>query len=222
MKLIGYTTDASQASINGLGRQDATRNPVVLQYGASQSFFLEPLIEPEKFAAGASTLANELYFSVHGQWAFHDRLFPNAEDVAGGLYTVRGYPESIAAGDSSVIATVEYRFHLPRVFPVQSDPSKTPFLWDKNFRVSPQQTYGHPDWDLILRTFVDAAEVVNSPRQSSEHDASMVGMGVGVELQYKQNFNVRVDWGAAATDIQACEGVEAGSNRFHITSTILY
>ncbi len=197
LKLIGFITNASQAEIAALGRADPTQDPVVLQYGVSQSFFLEPLIEPEQFAAGTSTLAHELYFSVHGQWAFNDRLFPNAEDIAGGLYTVRGYPESIAAGDSTAIATAEYRFHVPRVFAVQSDPTKTPFLWNKSFKYAPQQTYGHPDWDLIMRTFIDAAYVANSNKQPSEFNENMIGAGVGMELQYKQNFNVRVDWGAA-------------------------
>jgi len=42
----------------------------------------------------------------------------------------------------------------------------------------------------------------------------------GVELQLRQNFNVRVDWGIALTAIPG--EVDAGSNRFHISSTILY
>jgi hemolysin activation/secretion protein len=118
------------------------------------------------------------------------------------------------------MATAEYRFHVPRIFAIQADPTKTPFLWDKSFRAAPQHPYGRPDWDLILRGFVDVAEVVNSARQPFEKDATLVGTGVGMELQYKQNFNVRVDWGAALTDLP--DEVRAGSNRFHISSTILY
>lgn len=220
LTLVGYKTQTSVAKIAGLGRAVPTRDPVVLQFDFAQSAFLEPLIAPERFAAGQSTLANEVYFSMRGQYAFNDRLFPQAEDVAGGLYSVRGYPESIVAGDSVILATAEYRFHLPRILGIQNDPTKTPFLWDKSFRFSPDRPYGRPDWDLIFRTFVDVGEVVNSNRQQFEKDASLVGTGVGVELQYKQNFNLRIDWGAALTDIP--DEVKAGSNRFHITTTVLY
>ena len=222
---MGYITNASEQDIVGLGHTDPTRNPVVLQFNMAQTAFLEPLLNPEKFAAGRSTLAHEIYVGMRGQYAFNYRLFPNAEDVAGGLYSVRGYPESVVAGDSVLIASAEYRFHLPRIFAVQSDPTKTPLPWDKSFRFSPQQTYGRPDWDLLLRAFVDAAEVVNSQRAAFESDATLVGVGVGIEFQLKQNFNFRVDWGTALTGVKdEANGtdVHAGSNRFHFSTTLLY
>ena len=204
-----------------LGRTDPSRNPLVLQFEAAQSAYLETLLDPEGFASGKSTLANEIYVkAIHGQYAFNYRLFPQAEDVAGGFYSVRGYPESIVAGDSVAVATAEYRFHFPRILPVQSDPSKTPFLWDKSFRFAPSQTYGHPDWDLIARAFVDVGEVINNDRQTFEFNSTLVGTGVGIELQYKQHFNFRVDWGVALTDVPGM--VEVGENRFHISATILY
>jgi hemolysin activation/secretion protein len=220
LNLLGGITSANDEDLEGLGRAEPTKNPVVLQFDIAQAFYLEPLLAPGAFASGTSTLAHELYLSTRGQWAFGSRLIPQFQDVAGGLYSVRGYPESIVAGDSVIIATAEYRFHVPRIFAVQTDPSATPFLWDRNFRYAPQHPYGRPDWDLILRGFVDAARVVNSSKQPFENNATLVGAGVGVELQYKQNFNVRVDWGAALTGIE--DEVDAGSNRFHLSSTILY
>jgi hemolysin activation/secretion protein len=220
LTLVGYVTDDRQSSLDGLGRADVSKGPVALQFDFGQSFYLEPLFDTRRFAAGNSTLAHEVYVAARGQWAFNNRLFPQAQDVAGGLFSVRGYPESVAAGDSVIVGSAEYRFHVPRVLAVQPDPSQTPLPWDKNFRLSPQQVYGRPDWDLILRAFLDVGEVVNSSRQSFEKDVTLVGTGVGVELQYRQNLNLRVDWGAALTDIP--DEVKAGSNRFHITSTILY
>jgi len=220
LTLVSYNTDASTTNLEGLGRTGASKHPLVLQFDFSQSAYLEPLVDPEGFASGHSTLAHELFLAVRGQYAFSDRLFPQAEDVAGGFYTVRGYPESIVAGDSVVIATGEYRFHLPRILPIQADPTRTPFLWDKSFRFSPSQTYGRPDWDFITRAFVDVAEVVNSDPTVFEHNNTLVGTGVGIELLYKQNFNFRVDWGVALTSIPG--QVEAGSNRFHISATFLY
>ena len=218
--LTGFFTGTDEHDLEGLGRVNVSRSPAVLHYEFAQSFFLEPLLDPERFARGKSTLAHEIYLSTRGQYAFGNRLFPQAEEVAGGLYSVRGYPESIAAGDSVVMGTAEYRFHVPRVFPVQDDPTKTPFLWDKTFRYSPQTVYGRPDWDLILRAFVDAGQVAISSRQTFENNATLVGAGVGFELQYRQNFNLRVDWGNALTDVK--DEVKAGSQRVHITATILY
>jgi hemolysin activation/secretion protein len=226
LSVVGYFTNSATSQVNGLGRTSVDNSPRVLQYDFSQSIFLEPLLDTERFASGASTLAHELYFTTHGQYAFDYRLFPQAQDVAGGMTSVRGYPESIAAGDSVAVGTLEYRFHVPRVFAIQPDPSKTPFLWMKSFRRTPQQVYGHPDWDLILRTFVDAGLVFQSHRNKFEQDSSLVGAGVGLELQVKQNFNLRVDWGCALNGVKdpvdPKSDVTAGSNRFHISTTILY
>jgi hemolysin activation/secretion protein len=218
--VIGYLTDSPKSEVEGLGRIEPTRDAVVLQFGAAQSFFLEPLLAPEKFATGNSTLAHELYFSARGQWAFNQRLVPQAQDVAGGLFSVRGYPESIAAGDTVVLGTAEYRFHIPRIFPVQDDPTKTPFLWEKSFRYSPQTVYGRPDWDLIFKAFVDAGQVNLSARQSYEKNATLVGAGLGLEMQIKQNVNLRLDWGVPLNRYQ--DQVEAGSSRLHFSLTVLY
>ncbi len=225
LMLEWYHTRANDAEITSLGRTNPSHNPIVLTYDFGQSFFLEPLLWPRQFAAGKSTLAHEIFISTHGQYAFNARLFPNAQEIAGGMFSVRGYPESVVAGDSVFIGTVEYRFHVPRVFAVQAEPSTTPFLWDRNFRYAPQQQYGKPDWDLMLRAFVDAGQVLNSSRQSFERDATLLGVGVGVELQYRQNFNIRVDWGVGLTDVHG-EGnsleAHSGDNRFHILTQILY
>ena len=61
-------------------------------------------------------LPDEIAVSVHGQYAFGNTLIPQEEDTAGGFYSVRGYPESIVAGDNVVVFTGEYRFHVPRAF----------------------------------------------------------------------------------------------------------
>ncbi len=191
----------------------------MLQLEGSHSFYLEPLLEPEAFASGKGTLAHELYFGGRAQYAFDYRLMPQSEQVMGGLYTVRGYPESVVAGDSMFVVTGEYRFHLPRALAVQPDPTRTR-VFGQPFRFSPQQPYGRPDWDLILRTFVDAGRTVSSQHQAFEENNTLVGTGVGLELQIKQNFNIRVDWGIALESVPGV--VEGGSNRFHIIATFLY
>jgi hemolysin activation/secretion protein len=228
LTIMGMVTSDSQASVDALGRFNTSRDAVVLQFDFAHSFYLEPLVDATRFADGSSTLAHEIYLSTHGQYAFQARLTPSGEEVAGGLYSVRGYPESVVAGDSVIVATAEYRLHIPRLLPIQSDPSKTPFLWDKSFRFSPQQRYDKPDWDFIVRTFFDVGQVDNSrPVQSFEHNVTLMGTGLGAELLYKQNFDIRVDWGVALTDVPTATAgadnqVTAGSNRFHISATLLY
>lgn len=212
-------SDVSGAGVDEmtkLGRLALDEDWVVLQWALGTSFFLEPLLAGRD-GERARTLAHEIALGVRGQYAFDNRLIPNAEQVAGGLYSVRGYPESITAGDTVVIASAEYRFHVPRAFEIEEEPRS---LFGRPFRYAPQQPYGRPDWDLILRGFVDAARVANSDRQAFESDQDMLGAGVGVELLLYRNVSLRMDWAAAIEEIEG--QVKAGSNRFHFVFTFLF
>ena len=212
-------SDVSGAGVDEmtkLGRLAPDEDWVVLQWSLGTSFFLEPLLSGSD-GERARTLAHELAFNLRGQYAFDNRLIPNTEQVVGGLYSVRGYPESITAGDTVVIASAEYRFHLPRAFEIEEEPRS---LFGRPFRYAPQQPYGRPDWDLILRGFVDAARVVNSDRQAFESDQDLLGAGVGVELLLYRNVSVRMDWAAAIEEIEG--SVKSGSNRFHFVFTFLF
>lgn len=220
-------TGVDQAQIENLGRPNPDKNFTVLQYDFGTSFFLEPLLYPNAVSAeDGATLAHELAFSFKGQWAFENRLIPTSQDVVGGLYTVRGYPESFVAGDSTFIASAEYRFHVPRAFGVETDPGKTP-LFGQPFRFRPQQAYGQADWDFILRAFTDVGRAINSRREAVERDETLWGAGVGGELQILRNFSVRVDWAMALQNAKADNSADAdvvtvGSNRFHIVATLLF
>jgi len=212
----------SQDEIDNMGRADPDDSWVVLQWDLSHSVYLEPLLDRKKWQnpnAPEATLAHEMYFGFRGQYAFDYRLIPNAEQVVGGFYTVRGYPESAVAGDTVVVGTAEYRFHLPRAFAVQPEPGR---LFDKPFRWAPQYPYGTPDWDLILRAFIDAGRAMsNNGEDFFEDDATLVGAGFGAEFLFKRNFSARVDWGVALKEVPE-RGIDAGSNRFHFVFTVLY
>ncbi len=58
----------------------------------------------------------------------------------------------------------------------------------------------------------------------TDNDSTLVGTGVGLELQYKQNLNIRVDWGVALTDVNAgtTSLAKEGDSRVHISATVLY
>ncbi len=214
-------TDEQQ--LQRLGRPAVDESFTMFQFGAEQSLYLEPLIDRDNWLAGQSTLAHELFFNLRGQWTLGDqRLAPNFQQVAGGLYSVRGYPESITSGDTVVVGTAEYRLHIPRLFAVNNDP---PMLFGEPFRWSPQQPYGRPDWDLLVRAFVDVGQTINNRRQTFERDNLIVGVGFGLELQLKRNLNVRVDFGWGLEEIEAVPTgtrYEQGDNRVHFVGTLLF
>jgi len=221
--LLPYLSNASESQLALLGRALPSTNPIVLQGDAVYQFYLEPLLDPEGFQAGTSTLANEIRLSVQGQEAFGYRLIAEDEMAVGGAATVRGYPQSAIAGDSVGVESIEYRLHIPHLFSVQPTPGT---LFGQSFRWAPQQTYGPTDWDFMLKAFVDAGQVYNSDKQSYEVNADLVGTGLGAELDIKQNMSLLFDWGVALTPIQASPvggtAVSAGSSQFNLSFTISY
>lgn len=207
--------------LDALGRLRTDDSWLTLQWDLSHSFYLEPLLNNEAWRTEPrwQTLAHELALSFRGQYAFDYRLVPNFEQVIGGLYSVRGYPESVVAGDTVLIGSIEYRWHIPRSLPVQADPNATP-LFGQPFRWAPQQPYGRADWDLILRGFFDAGRAINSERLSFEEDQTLLGVGVGLEFLFKRNLSVRVDWGVALEDVEG--EVDSGDSQVHFSATLLF
>lgn len=206
-----------------LGRLNPDEDWVVMNWDFRQSVYLEPLLNREAWentsTPASSTLAHELAISFKGQYSFDDRLIPQAERTVGGLYTVRGYEESVAAGDTALIFSGEYQFHLPRTLDIQADPSQSPYLFGKPFRYAPQHVYGQADWDLIFRGFVDVGRAINSDRESFELNETLIGAGAGLEFLFKSNLILRADWAVA---LEEAGDVNDGSNRFHIVITVLY
>jgi hypothetical protein len=212
-----------RTELNGLGRFNPDRQWTVIQWDLFHSFFLEPVLNPvgwrDPMTPETSTLAHEIALGVRGQHALGNRLIPQVTMVAGGFYSVRGYPEAATFGDTVVLATAEYRFHLPRIFAVREDVGRG--LLGEPFRWQPQHVYGRPDWDLIFRGFVDVGRTVQSDRVPGESDDTLLGAGIGAELQIRRNLNLRVDWGFALRDLDA-RNVESGDSRVHFVGTVLY
>lgn len=222
LKLRGNLTQADRGEFAALGRTAPDTQFLLLQYGLSTSFYLEPILNQAAWEdisdPSTSTLAHELALGVRGQWAIsQDRLVPTFQAVAGGLNTVRGYDQAEIAGDSSIIMTAEYRFHVPRIFDIQA-PRRTA-LFDRPFRVAPESVYGRPDWDLVLKAFVDYAHLNVTDELAFESDDKLLSTGVGFEVSLKNNLNFRTDWGIALED---GGNAEAGDNAFHFVLTLLY
>ncbi|MBI1371557.1 MAG: hypothetical protein GC159_02185 [Phycisphaera sp.] len=213
-------TDEKEAAL--LGRENVDDSWVLLQGDLSHSMYLDPIFYGKKWDDAStpetSTMAHELYVSVRGQVALDDsRLIPQMQQTIGGLYSVRGYRESAAVGDNAVYGTIEYRYHVPRAFAVEPEPRQ---IYGEPFRVARQSTYGRPDWDLVLKTFIDAGHVSQNDRLDSESDRSLVGTGIGMDLSIRNNFTVRVDWAFALTELE--DQISKGSSRVHIVCTLLY
>lgn len=204
---FGLGGDVTQADLNRLGRLFPEKDWQALRWDLAQSFYLDPLFQDPRDIANA-TLAHELYFRFHGQNSLGNRLVPQFMGTAGGYYTVRGYPTSLAAGDNVYLMTAEYRLHLPQLLGI--DPNPQPFMGMGNepFRLRPQFGYGPTDWDFIVRAFVDAGFVQVVDPLSFENDTDLVGAGFGVELQtYKglayptlRNLSLRLDVGFPLID----------------------
>jgi hemolysin activation/secretion protein len=204
------------SDLNALGRLNADRNWTVFRWSAGHSFYLEPLIFRRDWANPDApyhhtTLAHEIALSFRGQYAFGATLIPQEEDTVGGLYTVRGYPESIVAGDNAYIFTGEYRFHLPHALA----PGQPRVVMGHPFRFRPEERYGRPDWDLIFRGFLDVGRVTGENLQGQ----TLVGTGVGAELVVLRNLSLRIDLGVALKD---AGGTSSGDTRLHFVGTILY
>ncbi len=215
--------DIDSGELGQLGRESPDNDWTLLRWDLSQSFYLEPLLNREAWedasTPDSSTLAHEMSISFKGQYVFSDRrVIPQMERVVGGFYSVRGYEESATAGDTAFILNIEYRFHLPRIFKIQPDPSQTP-LFGQPFRLSPQQIFGRPDWDLIFRGFVDLGHTQINGTGNDVDDQTLMGAGGGVEFLFKQNLSVRFDWGVALRDANE---VTSGSNQIHFVATVLY
>lgn len=209
-----------QEDIDDLGRLDADASWVVLKWDAAYSFFLEPLFRKDRFEP--TSLAHEFAFSTRGQYAFDYRLVPTAQDVVGGLYSVRGYPQSVIAGDTAVVATAEYRFHLAQGLPPSASPGQ---FFGSPFRFQPQYRSGPTDWDLILRAFVDVGRVTYSDRLSFEKDETLVGAGIGAELQLTRRLSARLDWGFALRALDDAGGgnrVDSGDQELHFVLTLVF
>ncbi len=211
-------TSSDQSSVDNLGRFDADRSFGIVKGGIEQSVYLEPLIDGH----AAGTLAHELYGSVRGQSALGYRLPPTFQQTGGGFYTVRGYDESVTVGDDAILATLEYRLHVPRLYGISAQPGE---LFGSPFRWRPQEPLGQPDWDLIVRGFVDFGRLTNTDKKVFEADQTLTSAGVGMEWQMKRNLTIRADWGFVLRSTRDAVGnliSDSGDNRLHFSATIAF
>lgn len=202
-------------NLDALGRTNADREFTLLSWSFEQSAYLEPLIDPEGFNAGQSTLAHEVGFTFRGQSSLDSRVVPNFQQTLGGFYSVRGYDEAEAVGDTAIVFSAEYRLHIPRLF----TPSEQVIELFGPFRPFSGANYQRPDWDLIFRTFYDVGTTIVADRLSFERNETLSSAGVGIEFQLRRNVNIRLDYGVAIDDGPR---TQSGDGRAHFLATFLF
>lgn len=221
----GALVGTSKEEVQILGRFGADDDFTILRGQLSHSFYLEPIFNPVGFrgdhGTDEMTLAHEVAVSLRGQYSFQSRLVPNFEFVAGGFYTVRGYPESAAVGDDAILGSVEYRFHLGRSLPARTDAAT---VFGKPFRTARARPYGRADWDVIFKGFVDVARLGVNDAPFFEQAETLIGVGVGIETQLKSNVTLRLDYGMALSNIGegAGQSTGVGDTQLHFSAQFVF
>ncbi len=210
---------------NNLGRSNADDDWWLLRWDAGFTHYLEPLFNRKAWedptTASSSTLAHEISIGTRGQYAFDYRVIPQVSQVIGGLYSVRGFTQGVEVGDSIYIGTFEYRFHVPRALKIRREPLQLPGIGD--FRAAPQQVYGRPDWDFVIRGFVDTGHSVRNSRSKAlapESNQTLVSVGIGLELNFMGRARARVDWGRGIH--QSSDSDIDKSGKLHFLFSLIY
>ncbi len=206
----------------GVDEEDFT----LFRWNVEGSVFVAPVLSPRSWrdpkVLAAKSYAHEVALTLRGQHAF-DRLIAQQEYVAGGLYSVRGYPESATAGDQVQLVGLEYRLHVPRLLAPDVRPMRLPGVG--NFYARPKYDFTFPDWDLMVRAFLDYGHVDHiDPDPLIEVEEDLLGAGIGLEVRFKRFLTGRVDYGVALkdADLGNNEKVDSGDDQVHFSVTLLY
>ncbi len=137
-----------------------------------------------------------LSLRMEASWALSSRRhLPMHQFITGGSSSVRGYPESIVAGDSGYLFSIEYKIPY--------------FLFDGN--------QGQLAWSIL--PFLDVGSTrVNDPR-FYESSYTLAGAGLGFEFQLPYGAFARVDFAKPLKELQkmgvVMDGTHSGDYRVH-------
>ncbi|MBL9203816.1 MAG: ShlB/FhaC/HecB family hemolysin secretion/activation protein [Opitutaceae bacterium] len=225
--LNGFANMESGRGFDSLGRIGATAEWTSLRWQVGYQTFLERWLHRE---AGWESQLHELNLRARGRILFGGgRLIPQEQDLVGGAFSVRGYPESAVSADEMMLFTAEYGFHFPRSL----TPGPAGRLFGQPMHWRPAQVLRNPDWDLIGRGFVDYARREVTPEEGAappapgkalplaERNADLLGAGVGVEFVLKQMLSIRCDLGMVLQALEDEDRVVAktGDVRAHVVAS---
>ncbi|MDR0901247.1 MAG: hypothetical protein LBM92_00560 [Opitutaceae bacterium] len=217
-----------------LGRLETEPGYQVLQYDFSHSMYLEPLFFGEKFYTGEdwrkSARAHEVSLTTRGQRVVSGgRIIPQKQMTIGGVYSVRGYPESTAAGDNVCMGSLEYRVHVPRLFRPYSElardrgDAQPPSYFGTPFNWRAPGLHSLPDWDFVVRVFADIGHVEVIDRMPWEHNRTLASVGAGFEAQLRGLLNFRIDWGFAQKPVTTSyREIDKNDSQVHFSVSLLW
>ncbi|HTO70958.1 MAG TPA: hypothetical protein VMR31_13940 [Myxococcota bacterium] len=219
---LAGTNSSDIEHFSDVGRANLNDDWRILSADLSGSIFLQPWFHGTRFFTDRPLrpreLVHELAWRLSGQTSLGTRLIPQVEGVLGGATTVRGYPQSIASGDSFANGSVEYRYHIPLGFE-SVEPWHLP--WLGVFRPGPDDLLQLPDWDFVVATFLDYGKVWNEARVLGEHDDALASLGLGFEVIVRRNFSLRLDYGVALIPIPTAN-VSRYDGELHFAALLRY
>lgn len=222
LPFVAGTDSQDIDDFSSAGRSDVDDDWRLISLDVRGSFFLRPWLRGVPVRSGRSLrpreLVHEIAWRLGGQYSLGSRLIPQAEGVLGGPGTVRGYPQSIVAGDSLLGGSIEYRYHVPLALAAMA-PWHLPVIGE--FRPGPDSNHRLPDWDFVVATFLDYGQTWNESAVAGEEDATLASLGLGFEVVVRQNFSLRLDYGFALSDVEAAD-VTAGDNKTNFAATVRY
>lgn len=220
-------------TMENLGRQIAEDKSWIIKGGLTHSFYLKPILFGEKFYTKEdwrkSTLAHEVMLNIQGQFVYGDeRPIAQKQSSLGGFYSIRGYPTSVVSGDNSIYANLEYHFYLGRSlkpFSEYSDENRPKKLHHK-FSQFPEKPGMIPDWDMVIRAFLDFGHVSINNKLDGEEDFDLASIGLGIEPRIYRNFSLRIDAGYPLIDLKrsgvTIDNAGAGDARIHLSGTLSF
>jgi hemolysin activation/secretion protein len=231
---FGGDTRFDLAGQQAIGRLETKPGYKILQFDLSHSMHMEPLLFGEKFYTGEnwrkSARAHEIALTARGQQVVnHERIIPQKQMTVGGMYSVRGYPDSVAAGDHVVMGSLEYRLHVPRLFRPYSElardrgDARPPAYFGIPFNWRAPGLHSLPDWDFVVRLFADAGRVKIIRRMSWERNLTLSSIGAGFETQLFGHLNLRCDWGFAQKPLRTSfRDINRWDSRLHCSASLLW
>jgi hemolysin activation/secretion protein len=213
---LEYTgANGSTADLITMGRLNPSRQWWIFKGDALYTAFLDSLFTP-----GADTAVHQ--FTARASWQTslgNARPTPVAQNIVGGFYTVRGYPQAASVGDNTVVGSIQYDFHLLRALPAGAPGEMfgQPFRWTTD-----AETGMSPSWDISPHVFFDAGYTsVNGSTVGELPSATLTAAGIGVTMMVGLDFSLTVDWGIALHDEPGL-GVSAGDSQVWFVGSISF
>ena len=118
---------------------------------------------------------NTLFINSNIQLA-NDSLAPIEQFVAGGFFSVRGYPQNILSGDNGIFFSTEIRHAI---------------IKDEQKQIT-----------LELIPFIDFGKVWNTKTQLDRTTNTLAAIGTGLKLTIGDNLTARIDYGIPLVEVE--------------------